>query len=402
MLDLTRLVSRAGKMPTGVDRVERAYLRHLLLLSEPVFGVIRTTLGFVLLDRAGLVALSDRFDGNTPWGAPDFWSRLARSKSRTVRCAESDLRRLALDRCRPRALIRMLARHLPDATAYLNVGHSNLTERMLTAVRKGVDGTIAVMIHDTIPLDLPQFQRPGTPERFAGMLRRVCQHADLVIYNSADTQRAAERHMSATDTPPTGVVAHLGVPVPQSVPGDIPAGLDLSQPYFVTVGTIEPRKRHDLLLDVWQDMEGSRSPSDMPGLLICGARGWNNDAVFRRLDALPSNGSIRELPGLSDGAVAALVQGSCGLLFPSVAEGYGLPPIEASAIGVPVICHDLPVYREILSDIPVYAGETDRYQWRNIVESLIKGRIQENKAVSEQMFTPPTWDEHFNTVLRLT
>ncbi|MFC6688982.1 hypothetical protein [Jhaorihella thermophila] len=73
------------------------------------------------------------------------------------------------------------------------------------------------------------------------------------------------------------------------------------------------------MLDVWGDM------TDPPQLLICGARGWNNDAVFDRLDRLDRNGPIRELPGLSDRQVAAILQGARALLFPSRAEGFGLP-----------------------------------------------------------------------------
>lgn len=396
LLDLTRLISRAGRTPTGVDRVELAYLTELLTQDVPLFALVRTSLGYVLLDPDGAAAIAARFSGAQAWGLPDRLSRLTRSKSQTVRQAESDLRRYALARCRPRGISKLLGRHLPRGTAYVNVGHSNLSDRTLQAVRHGIGGQIAVMIHDVIPLEFPQYQRPGTPERFRLLLKRVRAQADLVIYNTADTRARAQAQMEQWGPLPEGIVAHLGVAVPQPRPQEIPAGLDLSRPYFVALGTVEPRKGHDLLLDVWQDLP------DPPGLMICGARGWNNEAVFQRLDALPRNGPIRELSGLSDGAIAALLLGSRGLLFPSRAEGFGLPPAEAAALGVPVVCSDIPALREILQDNAVYLEETDRYQWRNKLLSLLRIEIDDRNSGRRTSFVPPDWAQHFNFVLRYT
>jgi len=399
LLDITRLISRAGSVPTGVDRVELAYLRHLPARPEPVFAIARTTLGYVLLKGDGLAAITTRITDDEPWGPTDRLANLARRKPVPVRQAESDLRRFALDRCRPRRLGEMLERHLPQGVAYLNTGHSNLSERMLWTLRHRVRARIAVLIHDTIPLDFPDFQRPGTPDRFRAMMRRVRAGADLIICNSHHTMARVTHHMQGWGDVPPMIVAHLGVNVPQI--GALPQGLKPRAPYFVALGTIEPRKGHDLLLDVWRDFQG-KTGSDKAQLLIVGRRGWNNKAVFDRLDALPKNGPVQEFSGLPDGAVAALLAGSAGLLFPSHAEGYGLPPIEAAALGVPVVCSDLPVIREVLGDIPVYPDATERYQWKQSIESLLKGHRADKKLHVDGAFVPPTWEGHFNIVLRFT
>ena len=364
----------------------------------------RTATGYVLLDRQGARVLASRLAGAVTWGGPDLAGFLSRKIPAPRRRAEADLRRLSVARGRRGRLARLLRAHLPRGTAYLNVGHSNLGPEVFEAWRSLPDARVSVLVHDTIPLDFPRFQRPGAPERFEAMLRRVGASADLAIYNSEATRAASETWFARWGRVPPGVVAHLGVwPAPPD-PAALPPGLSLPHPYFLALGTIEPRKNHALLLDVWQALSAELPPEDLPGLVIVGSRGWENEEVFRRLDALSPKAGIVELSNLSDGAVTALIDGAAALLFPSRAEGYGLPPMEAAARGTPTICANLPVYREILGDYPVYADPDDVYFWkqsiRNLAESMQAGQSGEGtRHVPPDL---PDWSSHFGVVLART
>jgi len=388
LLDLTRLVSRAGRPFTGIDRVEYAYLRQLLR-TGPLFGLVRSSLGYLLLDQRGCAELKHRLDSGD-WPAPDRLARLRKLDSGRAG-AERALRAVALARCLPRGLGAMLRRHLPAGTRYFNTGHTNLTDRTIAALR-GVPGSrIAVLLHDTLPLDVPEHQRPGIPERFEGFLARVGRHADLVICNSQQTERDLRRHLPESTA--QSVVAPLGIDLP--TPTSPPDGPWQGRPYFVALGTIEPRKNHALLLEIWAQ---DRPAAD---LLICGSRGWNNDAVFAQLDT--GIAGVHELPGLDDGQVAALLQGSAGLLFPSLAEGYGLPPMEAAGLGVPVLASNLSVLREGLGDIPVYAPVAERYLWAQLIRTMAEDHRAGRGATPDAAaaFAPPSWEAHFKTVFTL-
>ncbi len=339
------------------------------------FGIVRTAFGYLLLDRDGLAAIRDRAEGQIAWS----------------KRPANDFRKFALARAAPWRLARVLDR-LPAPCVYYNVGHSNLTDRVLSALTvAGVP--IHVLIHDVIPLEYPEFQRPGTVAPFREKMKRVQKRADRVIFNSEDTQRRATAVMSQWGTPPPGIVAHLGTMMPRPDPSGLPENLPPRRPYFVTVGTIEPRKNHAFLLDIWD-----RLGPDAPPLLICGARGWNNEAVFSRLDALDPDGPVREIPNLTDAALAALVANAVGALFPSLAEGFGLPPLEAVMLGTRVLCNDLDVFHEFLGDMPVYAAVSDHYQWDRVIKAWASEAGQQ--AVLDG-FAAPTWDAHFNTVLSL-
>lgn len=383
-LDITRLIRRAGRVMTGVDRVEFAYLRALVADPVPLFALARTRLGYVLLSQEGAAEILRRARDDA-WGRLDALG-LVMPGTVARRRAEAALRRHALARALPAGLGAMLRRNLPAGTVYYNTGHSNLTERVAEAWRDLPGARIEVLVHDTIPLDFPQYQRPETLRKFTRFLGRTAQLADRVICNSQATLEDCQRHMQVFGRIPPGIAAPLGIetPKPGPCPDDLPEG-----PFFVSLGTIEPRKNHALLLDIWDQFaaEGRHGPH----LILCGGRGWNNRAVFDRLDA--GNPLVQERPGLSDGAVAALLLRSRGLLFPSLAEGYGLPPIEAAALGVPVLVSDLAVYRETLEDIPIYLPPQDAYSWRQKIEQL-----QEQRPPTPP-YLPPSWTGHFNLVL---
>lgn len=397
LLDLTRLLSRLGKgQPTGVDRVEAAYLAQLLAMDAPAFGLIRTKVGHLLLDRAGMEQFSRLLSSNEPLPRPDLLSRLTRRNDPVLARAETAIRRHA--KARARRLTPMLRKHLPQGFSYLNTGHANLSDAVLTAI-KSAGGRVAVLIHDTIPLDHPEYTRADTIAGFDRKLAATAAHADLVIHSAAATRAQTETHLARHGRVPQGITAHLGLSAlhPNATPPQ-------THPYFVALGTIEPRKNHAFLLDLWEKLQETLPAAEIPHLLILGRRGWANPDLLARLDAHPQrNRSIFERPNLPDDQVATYLAHARALLFPSHVEGFGLPPLEAASLGVAVIVPPLPIYRETLGNYPVYARLEDSYSWLETIIRLKDG----NKERAGQGFEKtggdavviPQWSDHFNAVL---
>ena len=378
-------MSRAGRLPTGIDRVEIAYLKAVLANKVPAFGIARTALGYVLLNDVGLRQFLEHVAGE-PWHDPDWISRIGRRLTPAMQRGQTTVRRIANARA-PRWRLASLLSRLPTGFAYLNVGHSNLKPAFLREI--GRKGSASVLVHDTIPLDFPETQRSGASEAFAAKLRAVEEHASLIICPSQTTERSLRAHIGEARRSRKIVVSHLGVTAPKSDPKE--RRITSDRPFFVSLGTIEPRKNHSLLLDVWEMFEGQG-----PELLICGARGWNNSEVFERLDVgVPG---VTERNNLSDSEIWQLLRQSCGLLFPTRAEGFGLPPLEAATVGCPVLCSDLPVLREILGNWPVYLSDNDRYQWKKHIERLAVS----SPGPREPITRSPSWESHFETVFAFT
>jgi len=134
---------------------------------------------------------------------------------------------------------------------------------------------------------------------------------------------------------------------PAAMPPDIPAE------FLLSVGTLEPRKNLDRLLDahriVWQE---TRMP-----LVLVGAYGWLQRDVLKRVNA--SDGAVRWLGFVEDVVLAELYRRAGAVVQLSVHEGFDLPVAEALAGGAPVVVSDIPVHREVASGCGVYARPDD-------------------------------------------
>jgi glycosyltransferase involved in cell wall biosynthesis len=163
----------------------------------------------------------------------------------------------------------------------------------------------------------------------------------------------------------------------------------------VALGTIEPRKNIELLVKIWRVLLTGQAP--VPHLYVIGNRGWADPALFADLGVLVATGAVTVLHNATDAAVTAMLLGAEALLFPSLAEGYALPPIEAAALGVPVMAGKLPVVVERLGDYPVYLDTSDVYAWVDAIKQQMQEKSQ-GQNVKRQSRFPPTWADHFDLV----
>lgn len=120
----------------------------------------------------------------------------------------------------------------------------------------------------------------------------------------------------------------------------------ITSPYLLFVGTIEPRKNLPTLLRAYDEL--LRATPHRPKLILCGGNGWKNDEVYRLVDELKLTEMVRFLGYVGDEDLPALYSAADCFLYPSVYEGFGLPPLEAMACGTPVITSDASSLPEVV------------------------------------------------------
>ena len=390
VLDLSRLVSRIRHAtPTGVDRVEMAYARELMRR-------VPDRLSFGVLHPLG------RY-GRLPWRvASDFLDRTeadwadgpsGRATASSVR-AQAD----ALWRVRPRAV--------PPARGprvFLQSSPHHLhRERTTIAILRRERARFVCLLHDLIPLDYPEYARPGGSALHARRMATVARRAAAAIANSQTTRTSFLPHLAAAGRDIEVRAALLGLDPPPA--DDIPHAAASGRPYFLCVGTIEPRKNHLLLLHVWRRLAETRAPADVPRLVVVGRRGWENEQVVDLLERCPAlAGHVEERAGLSDRAVRGLMRGARAVLLPSFAEGFGLPVPEALQLGTPVLCSDLPALREAGGDVPDFLDPLDGPGWLAAVTDYARADSVARAAQIARMggWRAPTWTRHMDDVLDL-
>ena len=256
-----------------------------------------------------------------------------------------------------------------------------------------------VFIHDLIPIDYPEYQRPEEKAFHEKRMRLTLRHAAALIVNSRCTASAIERFAQKEKLPfPPVLVAALGHNLPPPADAALPSGL--CAPYFVALGTIEPRKNHLLLLALWRQMVKATS-GPMPQLVVVGRRGWECEQVVDMLERCEAiHPHLLEINNASDEQVASLLKGARALLMPSFAEGFGMPVQEALAVGTPVISSPLPAIKEFAGDIPDYTEPHDGARWMDLIEDYARDHSELRGAQLDRLkrFKDTSWPEHFALV----
>jgi glycosyltransferase involved in cell wall biosynthesis len=415
VMDISRLVERAHYFtPTGIDRyalhyavwfnerrkraasyaasspqpswfVETGYRGAVSVATERADRLITTlhrrwaTTEMSPSQAALLERIFAAIDGKVRWEAKDEEQKTGNVHLRRLR---KNARLIA------NSVIHGLK--VPGNASLMHVSHSRLDRSSAFSwlgerSRRGI-----FYVHDLIPLSHPEFVRPDEPRRHRARMETVMRHAALVLCNSQVTARALRTFgqeqnwkLPSIAVLPPGV-EECFLSAPQDLPGP-------ANPYFVVVGTIEPRKNHMLLLHLWQylaERDGARAPR----LVIVGKRGWENSqilAMLERCRSLP--GLVIEVPGLADAALARLVASASALLTPSFVEGYGMPVTEALALRTPVIASNIPSHHEAAGNNAIFLDPLDGPNWRAAIDTI---------ATSPRRHTALTavhrWETHFS------
>jgi len=371
VIDITRIFAARGlgRIPTGVDRVSLEYLRHYGTGARAMLSAGRF-LAVLPKDLSGSV-----FQSLLESGVPSTTLALRLIGAVLVRCAVTPT----------------LAGTLLLHTAHMGLDHC---PGLRLWRRRGAKPVI--FVHDLIPISHPEYCRPGEKDRHILRMRNALIGASGIITNSHCTLRSLEEFAKSSELKcPPAVVAPLGN-VPFGPPGPRP----VDAPYFVILGTIEPRKNHWLLLQVWRRIV-ERLGSSAPRLVVIGRRGWECENVVDLLErSTPLAGFVIERNDCSDGELAQFLGHACALLMPSFAEGYGLPVVEALGLGTPVIASDLQVFREIAGTMPDYVDPLDAPRWTELIMEYARrdGAARATQITRIGGYQAPTWRAHFELV----
>jgi len=233
-----------------------------------------------------------------------------------------------------------------------------------------IPGKMVLTIHDVIPLSHPHYSTLWQRRLWRFIGRRALWHSRKIIGVSESALKTCER-LFGTRIANRSVVVYHGIspqfhPQPEDVVEDVREKYRLPERFFLYVGSDLPHKNLPTLLGAMAHIE----PTTAIPLVMAGF-----DAKKSKLpdeaDALEIGGLVRCIGFVPERDLPALYTAAHALLFPSLAESFGFPVLEAMACGTPVMCSSLPVLKEITGDNAKIVSACEQQEWRQAMELAI-------------------------------
>ena len=220
---------------------------------------------------------------------------------------------------------------------------------------------VVLTVYDLIALRFPGWCRPSNALHFRLMLPRSVRRAALVIVPSAATRDDLVTMLGAPASKlrvvPLGVNRCFRVLADRGQARRVCERHGVRGPFVLYVGACEPKKNTDRLLDAFARLKARGVPGHEH--LIVGSRGWRRGAAPRRAHELGIAAAVRTLGAVPEEDLVCLYNCADLFVFPSLYEGFGLPPLEAMACGAPVICSDAGALPEVTGDAATHVDPHD-------------------------------------------
>lgn len=260
------------------------------------------------------------------------------------------------------------------------------------------DVRFAMLFHDFIPIYARETCDQGTAEVFKEFVDLILPITDLAMCVSMSTERDLKRYCNeiGCSVPPT-LVTQLGTSFDESslrANEELPACALQDAPYVLFVSTIEGRKNHKYMFDIWRLL--IERGIEVPRLVCIGRLGWRAEAFLTNLletDYLDGLIELRE--DVSDEALNDLYRGCLFTVFPSLYEGWGLPVGESLGHGKLCVLSDNSSLPEVAGEFGCYLPQGDIEKAADTIAALLGNpeRILALENAIATGFTPLRWEE---------
>ena len=276
-----------------------------------------------------------------------------------------------------------LERLLPVPYRWIFGKNDGITQFFNYTIPFGVSGKCVTIIHDIAFLTYPETVAKRTRQWLGKNLKIYCQRADVILTVSEFSRQEIHHYLGI---PLEKIhVVYNGVDPEQYHPDysedrvqETKAKYNIPGAYILYLGTLEPRKNIETLIRAYQRLltagpsRFGQNPSAFPKLVLAGKKGWLYDSIFQLVKEFHLENQVIFTGYVDESDAAPLLCGARMFVFPSLYEGFGIPPLEAMACGTPVIVSDCASLPEVVGDAGLLVPPTDIEKLAENMNRLLK------------------------------
>ena len=250
---------------------------------------------------------------------------------------------------------------------------SDITHFFNYIVPPFVHGKKVVTVHDMVYKAFPETVRGRTRFMLEMGLKRSMKRADIIVtdseFSKSEIVKYFPQHEKKIRVVPCGADPERFHPCtePERIP-EVKKSLEIEGEYFLYLGTIEPRKKLERLITAYKHL-ADKLGEKCPKLVMAGGKGWLDNGIYSRVERLGLTGKIIFTKYVPSEDLNPLMCGALAFVFPSIYEGFGMPPLEAMACGVPVLTSGEASLPEVTGDCAVIC---DAYSVKSIAKGLYR------------------------------
>ncbi|MBO7473293.1 MAG: glycosyltransferase family 4 protein [Ruminococcus sp.] len=268
---------------------------------------------------------------------------------------------------------RAVSTFLPVPYSFFFGRKSDITHFFNYIIPPFVHGKKVVTVHDMVYKSFPGTVRGRTKYMLDIGLKRSMKRADLIVtdseFSKSEIIKYFPRYENKIRVVPCGVDLERFHPceAPERIPA-VKKSLGIEGDYFLYVGTIEPRKNLERLITAYSAFV-KKAGINAPKLVLAGGKGWLDQGIYGRVEKLGLTDRVIFTKYVPSEDMNPLMCGALAFVFPSLYEGFGMPPLEAMACGVPVLASGEASLPEVTGDCAVIC---DAYAPKSIADGMYR------------------------------
>lgn len=281
-------------------------------------------------------------------------------------------------------LYRAASTFLPVPYSFFFGRKSDVTHFFNYIVPPFVSGKKVVTVHDMVYKAFPDTVRGRTKFMLNMGLKRSMRRADIIVtdseFSKEEILKYFPQHKRKIRVVPCGVDLERFKPCTDLERiSKVKSSLGIEGDYFLYVGTIEPRKNLRRLIAAYAAFV-KKVGENSPKLVLAGGKGWLDGEIYASVRKLGLEGKVLFTEYVPAGDMTPLMCGALAFVFPSLYEGFGMPPLEAMACGAPVLTTNVASLPEVVGDCAVIC---DAYSVKSIAQGLY--RLYSDKDLRAQL-----------------